>query len=244
MLAGRSAILVYHSLDPSGSVISTSPAEFRRQMEILAECQAPVVTLEQARHVPGSVALTFDDGYANFLDHGLPVLQAYRFPATLFVITGHVGGRNDWDARIHGIPTLPMMGWKDLRELVALGIHMGGHTLTHPRLTNVADRGVWAELHYSRRHIQDETGFPVAAFAYPYGDCDLRVRGFAAREYKLACGIRSGFVNGSSEDAFELPRIRSGYFRGNWALRHLFGRAGGAYLRAREWVSRGRAQAV
>ncbi len=243
MPAGRSAILAYHSLDASGSVLSTSPAEFRRQMEILAACQAPIVPLEQTRHVPGSVALTFDDGYGNFLDHGLPILQAYRFPATLFVISGHVGGRNDWDARMHGIPSVPMMAWRDLRELVALGIHLGGHTMTHPHLTRVADRGVWAELRYSRQHIQDETGFPVAAFAYPYGDCDLRVRGFAAREYELACGIRCEFVNRSSEDVFELPRIRSCYFRGNWTLRHLFGRAGRAYLRAQEWLSPGRVQA-
>ena len=35
-----------------------------------------------------SVVLTFDDGYRNFAEHELPVLQMHGFPATVFMISG------------------------------------------------------------------------------------------------------------------------------------------------------------
>jgi len=42
-----SAMVTYHSIDHSGSVISTSPAVFERQMEALAACGVPVVPLDR-----------------------------------------------------------------------------------------------------------------------------------------------------------------------------------------------------
>ena len=42
------------------------------------------------------LALTFDDGFANFAEHAVPVLQRLSFPATVFVVSGHCGRLNDW----------------------------------------------------------------------------------------------------------------------------------------------------
>lgn len=38
------------------------------------------------------VGLTFDDGYADFVDHALPVLRRYGFGATLFALPGLPAG--------------------------------------------------------------------------------------------------------------------------------------------------------
>jgi peptidoglycan/xylan/chitin deacetylase (PgdA/CDA1 family) len=38
-------------------------------------------------------AITFDDGYQDFYDHALPVLQRKGIPAAVFVVTGYVGTR-------------------------------------------------------------------------------------------------------------------------------------------------------
>ena len=67
-------ILTYHSIDDSGSVISVSPAQFRRHMQILTEKRIRVVPLRDVQATPGAVALTFDDGYRNLVEHAAPVL--------------------------------------------------------------------------------------------------------------------------------------------------------------------------
>ena len=81
MNGGRSAILTYHSLDDSGSVISTPPSRFQRQMEFLAASGIPVAPLDQVLACPGSVAITFDDGFRNLLDHAVPFPLAVARPA-------------------------------------------------------------------------------------------------------------------------------------------------------------------
>jgi len=43
-----------------------------------------------------SVVLTFDDGFANFAEHALPVLQRFALKATVFVVVNRIGQRADW----------------------------------------------------------------------------------------------------------------------------------------------------
>src|SRR5207244_4205263 len=47
---------------------------------------------------PRCVALTFDDAYACVFEHAAPVLRGLGWPATVFVVTGRIGGWNEWDA--------------------------------------------------------------------------------------------------------------------------------------------------
>ena len=104
----RRAILMYHRVadDPADAYgLCVDPVRFEAQLGILAEL-ADVVALgdlvatsrasrrarRRARR-PGrpQVALTFDDGYADNLEHALPALEAHDAPATLFVATGALG---------------------------------------------------------------------------------------------------------------------------------------------------------
>jgi peptidoglycan/xylan/chitin deacetylase (PgdA/CDA1 family) len=43
------------------------------------------------------VALTFDDGYQDFIEHAMPELERLGIPATLFVATGVIGQSYWWD---------------------------------------------------------------------------------------------------------------------------------------------------
>src|SRR3954454_19756580 len=80
-------VLVYHRVvereDPLG--LSVSPANFAAQLEVL-RADWDVVALEHATR-PGTVAVTFDDGYH---DNLAAAEQLGGLPATLFVSTGHV----------------------------------------------------------------------------------------------------------------------------------------------------------
>jgi peptidoglycan/xylan/chitin deacetylase (PgdA/CDA1 family) len=96
-------ILMYHSVagddtrrwvDPRNHVPA---AVFEQQMAFLAK-HRPVVPLSQMINMlqrgeapaPGTVAITFDDGYLDTLTIAAPVLKRYGLPATLFLPTGYI----------------------------------------------------------------------------------------------------------------------------------------------------------
>ncbi|MGE5571300.1 MAG: polysaccharide deacetylase family protein [Rhodospirillales bacterium] len=230
--SGKSAILMYHSLDTSGSVISIAPEMFRRHMEYLAQSGRPVVPLAEVTKTPQAVALTFDDGFLNFLVHALPPLMKYRFPATVFAISGCCGKRNDWNSYGKYVPSLQIMGWSEMREVAGSGISLGAHTVTHRKLTELAEEVIQREMRDCRMEIEDRTGSPVKAFSYPYGVSNAGIREMAAREFLLACGTRLQYVDGA-EDILNLPRFDACYLRNLWPLRNLLTRRGSVWFGAR-----------
>lgn len=111
----RGVILAYHRVLPGVQLRRfpfledlVTPAEsFIAQMALLAK-RGRVLPLEEVfqalregRRLPaGTVSLTFDDGYADNYLHALPALRKHRLTATLFLATGHVGGKRGlfwWD---------------------------------------------------------------------------------------------------------------------------------------------------
>ena len=238
MSVKRSAILTYHSIDGSGSVLSTSPRLFQEQMQWLASSGIPVVPLVDVRSAPGSIALTFDDGFRNFLTEAVPVLERLRLPATLFVVSGFCGRTNGWRQSIR-VPEWPLLDWAELREVRARGIALGAHGVTHASLPALSELAVMAELEGSRSAIQDHVGAPVDAFAYPYGATNPLVRGLAARRFRLACGTALRFVQ--DDDPWSLPRIDTFYLRQPYWFERVMTRAGQAYIAGRRLLRETRA---
>lgn len=234
MTRQHSCILTYHSLDDTGSVISTSPRVFREQMDWLAAEGVPVVPLTRIRETPGAVAITFDDGFRNFLNEAVPILQKHRFPATVFVVAGFCGGWNDWPSQPHdnGIPKLPLMNWEEVGEAATAGMAIGCHTVSHPYLSRLAIGDLEDELHRSRAEIERRTGRTVESLAYPYGDATSAVRAAASRFYRLAVSTRLDFLEPRS-DPLDLPRLDTYYLRGRFWFRGLYKTYGTAYLSAR-----------
>jgi peptidoglycan/xylan/chitin deacetylase (PgdA/CDA1 family) len=100
--APKFQILVYHRVLPVSDpfVISMVTVDlFARQMRLLKECYRPVSLdtlieeLDGGRVPPGTVAVTFDDGYRDNYEHAWPVLKACGVPATVYVATGLTGTR-------------------------------------------------------------------------------------------------------------------------------------------------------
>ena len=200
-----STILSYHSLDASDSPISTSPILFLEHMARLAESGAKVVPLERIAATEGGVALTFDWGFANFLDFALPVLQHYGFPATVFVVTGYCGDRNRWDRRAE-VPKLRLMDWDDLKGLPRPLIQIGSQTVNHLNLARSSPAIAALELDASREAIAHVTGAAPTALAFPYGATSPEVRELAASRFQVACGSRLDYVD-TGDDLLALPRI-------------------------------------
>jgi len=208
------AILTYHSIDISGSVISVDPDRFRAHMDLLASRGTPVVPLERLveESCVAGTAITFDDAFQNFATDAWPILRSHGFPVTLFVVSGWVGRDNGWDAQDSRIPRLPLLGWDALSELAREGVAMGSHTRSHPRLTSVDDGCLLQELVTSRSDLGDRLGVVPETLAYPYGDVDARVTSAAAEAgYSVAVGTELGSLPTQGARALELPRLDAYY---------------------------------
>jgi peptidoglycan/xylan/chitin deacetylase (PgdA/CDA1 family) len=95
----RPLILVYHRIakDPIDNWgLSVSPERFKEQLEVLRRTRRPVSLDNFVRDLfagtlsSDAVAITFDDGYADNLVAGKPLLTAADIPATVFLATGYL----------------------------------------------------------------------------------------------------------------------------------------------------------
>ena len=182
------AILTYHSIDDSGSPVSVGERAWHAHHQWLLSGRVLALTLDEIASHPAdgadAVAVTFDDGCANTRT-ALQDLRSDGIPVTVFVVTGHVGGSNAWGGRPQaGIPTLPLLGWRELEDLVSRGTAMGCHTQRHRRLIGLSEAEVDEELRGGADDLEGHFGVRAADIAYPYGAVDDTVAARAARHFR------------------------------------------------------------
>lgn len=222
------AILTYHSLDDSQTVVSTPPWAFQVHMNRLksrgfcvTSVQPLVEHLKNGTPIPRrTVFLTFDDGLQNIHSTAFPLLQELGFQATVFLATDYVGGKAQWyeDA---GIPALPMLTWNQIEEMREYGIDFQAHTRSHPHLPQLSLKRAEEEIRSSKDVIEQRLGRPVEFFAYPFGEYTpelmelARSIGFAG-----ACTTEVGlFVPG--QDRYAIKRMGLNYSRVSTTLQAL-----------------------
>jgi peptidoglycan/xylan/chitin deacetylase (PgdA/CDA1 family) len=206
-------ILMYHSIsslkdDPNR--LCTSPEQFEVHMRYLKHLGLQGVSIRElcwareAGSTKGLVGITFDDGYQDFLHNALPVLERLGFTATVFVISGLLGGRNDWPHSIEPKPTLQLLGADEIREVSERGMEVGSHTATHAWLPGSEPDLLNDELSSSRHTLSELLGQTVEGFCYPYGGVDNKVIEAVRRtHYDYGCTI----FNRVAWSIYDLPRI-------------------------------------
>lgn len=234
---GGACIFYYHRVADVGFVDgdvddwNVRPETFERQVAALAEFAEIVPLLE----LPGRlrrrgddprplVALTFDDGYASFRRHALPVLERYGAHATAFVVTGTVGreGPQPFDgwARKNAGRTRPddwrAMTWGELEECVASGlVHVGAHSHLHLRGSLCGPAQMAEEAGRAREVLHGRLGASQArAYAYPYGSTRLGDASPAYAAAVRAAGYEAAVTTdlghaAEESDPFLLPRIEA-----------------------------------
>jgi len=235
------SILMYHSIDASGSVVSCAPETFAAQMSQIVQEGFRGISLSEAvayRQDHGSwpeksVALTFDDGFANVYEAALPVLAQHNFGATVFVVSGRMGQLNDWAKPPARLGVQKMLSWEQVAELADARIEIGSHTKTHPDLTGCAADRVLQELSESRKEIEEHLGHTVKSFAYPFGAINGRVCSLAAGEFAAACTTELRRANDDPLD--RLPRVDTYYLRNSNTLSRLLRGQLDSYLSIRRW---------
>jgi peptidoglycan/xylan/chitin deacetylase (PgdA/CDA1 family) len=120
-IAPGALILLYHrvvEMDCDPWSLCVTPRHFAEHLEVVRQYRYPVglqqlnQALQARKRLPRSVAITFDDGYADNLHNAKPLLERYAIPATVFVVSGSIGHEREfwWDELEQVVlqpPTLP-----------------------------------------------------------------------------------------------------------------------------------------
>lgn len=192
----RPLILMYHSVAPYETdpyLVTVHPRRLREQLAWFDRRGLRGVSVREllaARELGigrGLVGLTFDDGYADFVEHALPVLLAYGHTATVYVVAGRLGGDNAWDPRG---PRKPLMTAEAVRLVAAAGMEIGSHGLWHESLPQCGSGALADEVGKSKALLEEIGGGVVSSFCYPYGHVSApAVEAVRAHGYESACAI-------------------------------------------------------
>jgi peptidoglycan/xylan/chitin deacetylase (PgdA/CDA1 family) len=212
--AGDVLALCYHALSHRwASPYAVDPVELERQLRRLSERGYVAATFHDAVTAPPGarvLAVTFDDAHRSVFEHARPILAALGVPATVFACTDYVGSERPLPFAADGDPAgrdeaeLLPMSWAELEALRDAGWEVGSHTRTHPRLTELPDDSLQAELGDSKRELEARLGVACRSVAYPHGDTDARVAATAR-----AAGYEAGAAlawSGRASDALRWPR--------------------------------------
>ncbi|MGY4109533.1 polysaccharide deacetylase family protein [Aeromonas encheleia] len=152
--------------------------------------------------------ITVDDGYRDNLTRMLPLLEKYGYKAVVYIVTGEDHNRWDVEHPTHPDTPVALMNGDEIRALAASGhVEIGGHTLTHPRLSTLAPEQQAREIRANKERLERLLGHPLLSFAYPYGDLNESAKAEAcAAGYRYAVATNSG-PRAMHRDPLQIRRI-------------------------------------
>ena len=214
-------VLMYHKVNGvDGNTVTVPPGAFDEQMAQLGELGYTVVSLEDVighyvdrRPLPErAVLITFDDGYIDNLEHAVPILQRYGYPAVLFAPIGYLGAKrplpHDEHLAARGIVNRTL-DWSQLAELEAGGVRVESHGIGHRPLADLEVDEAAREITLSKLRLEEALGRPIRAFAYVKGSeahyRPVHLSLLRQAGYDVAFTSISG-GNGSHTDPLQLHR--------------------------------------
>lgn len=195
-LRNKIPILVYHKtgikFDWSGTWSTAS--QFGLHMRYLRAMGYETCTLKEAiaGYQPKRLAITFDDAYESVFTKAYPIMKEFGFRGTVFLITGYVGRKNEWDVNL-GFRRWGHMNWDQAREMATDGFEFGSHTESHSNLTRLAPDDVKRELTSSKTALEANLDRPCRYLSYPFGRTNPGVKRLAQTVgYEAAFTIAGG----------------------------------------------------
>ena len=153
---------------------------FENQMKMLADrAVSPDAVGSRARRRwsrPG-VCVTFDDGFANLLEHALPATCDLGIPVTVFLVMENLGSLPRWEMEYEQSDTAQAtMSVSQITQAATdPSCRFASHSLTHPRLTDIPLSQAKRELADSRSQLAQVLGRSVDDFAFPHGVCSAQL---------------------------------------------------------------------
>ncbi len=182
---------MYHSIggkvtgETGAEIYSVAIGKFKEQLELIKQ-QDEIIT--------------FDDGLEDNFTNAYPVLKDLGLRAYFFVIPDK-------------IETKGYMNWKQAKELVASGMIIGSHGMTHRILTELNDSELDYELRESKRLLEEKLGITIEYFSVPRGFCNARVISVAKN-----IGYKNIFTsNPKDNNGYCIGRIA---VKDSWNIKH------------------------
>lgn len=213
-------ILLYHSVsqEPEQWIarFAVSPDTFAEHVELIANSGRTPMTVSDLCAAmrglrplpPRPVAITFDDGFADFFD-AATLLATHHIPSTLYVTTGALAGRGGRPPEM-ALPPAHMLDWSQLPELADLNVEIGAHSHTHRQLDTMSAATVSDEIRRSKAMLEDALGREAPSFAYPHGFNNAQTRrAVKAVGHSSACAVMNA-LSSASDDTFSLARLTVG----------------------------------
>lgn len=131
----KAIVLMYHriaNLESDVWDITVSPSNFEQHLQVIKKLKSVVPLHVLANEVKkknirrNSVAVSFDDGYADNFTEACPLLEKYGIPATFFVSSINVGTAN-------------LFWWDELEQIIlyseslpqTISVDIGGQLVVH-----------------------------------------------------------------------------------------------------------------
>lgn len=111
---------------------------------------------------PPLVAITFDDGFETDYLITYPLLEKRNMVGTTYITTALIG-------------TEGHLSWDQVQSLKAAGWTVGCHSHTHPRLTELTEQEIRAEMEKVDRAFKAQNLQPPRHHAYPFGALNEKV---------------------------------------------------------------------
>ncbi|MEN6389019.1 MAG: polysaccharide deacetylase family protein [Syntrophomonas sp.] len=195
-------ILMYHQLGDGPNSLYVRDSEFYEQMTYLKEHNFRVLSLSDAvrkmyngEPMDKTIVITFDDGYETFFSKAYPVLRTYRFPATVFIITGLM--EDGW-----------YLNWEQSKELYAGWMEIGSHTKNHHWLAKQSKDVYTDEIFASKKIIEEQLQVPCEVFCYPGGSYNSAVSETVKEAGYLTAVTTVQGKTSINSDIYQMPRVR------------------------------------
>jgi folate-dependent phosphoribosylglycinamide formyltransferase PurN/peptidoglycan/xylan/chitin deacetylase (PgdA/CDA1 family) len=182
-------ILYHHLVSDRPHHFGASTVYFLRQINYLLR-HYRVVSLSEAvklvrtggAKVP-TVAVTFDDGYADNFVNLRAVTEETGLPIGYFIATEHIStGREFTHDQLRNEHGFPPNTWEQIEFMKRCGYEIGSHTRNHADCGSTDEGLLRREIVGSGEDIRQKLG-PTANFSFPFG----LPQNISARAAQIAC---------------------------------------------------------
>ncbi len=202
---------VYHRFgDDRYPSTNISTDVFREQLAYLKQNNFTVWTMGNAVNAmkrkdlipPRTVVLTIDDAYLSFYESGLPILEEFGYPATLYINTANVGNPD-------------FLSWQQILDSRERGIEIGNHSNGHLHFLDISsdeerESQFSTDLLAAQFLFEEQLGDAPLHYSYPYGEYDEVMEEILIEEgFESAAAQHSGVLSGET-DLLRVPRFPMG----------------------------------